>query len=332
MTSTGKVVAALAVLGIGGAIAYASAGDSGGAAPGDVTSGGMLLSGDCSRIEVVDVGQFMTAFMRFSEDKVADNGQIIDGATPEDLMIAFLAKHFRDCFPPAPGQGFVWVTNHPTRLERSWGDVMADVEAMFELAPPGWEGESDAPPDWEEIGNAAATTPIDPVDPIVEPSWTGWPMPTPDPPAPEGDGEGDGWTQIPNNVLQAQTHEDMLTGGVARAMESDGALSPQPGTIFVVFDEEWPAWDAMSADLYEYAADHPEILFVVASTADTREALGEPTPDEDWGAAVNAADRKGVYRDADAVRLAWTADPLSASRWDALLTHAESPQSASFTT
>lgn len=309
----------------------------------EASSGGMVLSDGCNTVTVEDPGAFMEAWVDFMIG-LGDELELVEFNEPNDvgeLLVVFLDSHFPDCFGDAfPGEEFQWVTTVPAVQTRTFDQVVADLMSVYELIPPGFEGDpADAPLDIEAAGQRLANSMVI-VDPFPLP-----PVPTPDPPDPavplppipplegEGEPEGPAWEVIPENVVQAITPEHMTNAGVERSMEPQGAISLQPEAVFVVYDPEYPQLGILLDALYDLARDYPDTVFITASMWDTQQAFGKPAMLGGLGYAVNAANRNGKFlHDDGALAADMDQGPLNAARWEELANWSGSPYQAKLAT
>ena len=332
---TGKILAGIVTLAAVGAIAYAATDED--EDEGGIQSGGMVLSGGCDILAVEDPVAYVEAWMEYG---AASDAHLLDAeerADVEQFVAEFLGTHFPDCFPPVPGADFTWLTTSPETGTMTWDEAIDRIMEGFAKLPVGFEGAApDAPYNFEAAGKAVATTPTFYEAVVTEPVGPPWepgidlPLPPLPEPEPEGEGAEGDWAVVPDNVVQAVTAANMAEGGISRAMEAAGSTSPQESAVFLVYDPNYPSWLRLRNDLYGVAAEHPEILFVIASTADTIKTLGKPEH-PGLGYAVNAADREGDYKYEAAQGVDWDEGPLSEDQWQSLVIHALSPHEATFT-
>jgi len=342
-SSKGKIIGALALLGIGLGIAASASADEGDEGGGDTdvwASGGMELTDDCKMVTVVDVDAFLLAFQ---EHFVAIDAQtLLELDNPDDveeLMYSFLHAHFPECFPEEPiaipGDDFAWVTPVPVEQVRTWDEViddMVEVQGALDALPEGEQLYADA----IEIGRAAAVTPDAPIEPYPEqpepePELPLPPLPPIPPdgaPGPEGSGGGDDSGLVPENVLQAVEPHHMVELGVERAIENEGGLSPLPSSVVVAYDPNYPELNELLAVVYDAADAFPEVTVVFVSFYDTQAAFGQPPQLGSIGYAVNSANRVGKYWRPEAIARDMKQGLLTEAEWDTVFGFADGPGSA----
>lgn len=278
---------------VGGAVALVATQGSG-----PTLAHGLELGEECTSVHVVDPEAFVRAWIEHVDELVAGGmveADLVQVDILEDSLSSFLRKTFPQCAWPPEEASFTW---HAPMLmpgaggqqfgTRSWDQLIEGTAAMLG-------------------GLGAAGTPGDVTGELLShhPTLGPVPVPTPDdeddrprPPIPPIDGlggAGGGDGIIPDNVVTARGKAHMDELGVALAMEPDGALAPVTSSVVVVYDPDWPlAGQVLEAFMAE-AAEHPEVLVVLASTHDTHAALGLPEELGTVGLAINSADGAGEY-------------------------------------